>query len=69
MQDVHLGLLVALLPALAGRKNVAPAKAISGGHDSANDSGTKYLTCGLLQAQLQKSYSATLEPGYFMEKS
>ena len=26
MQDVHLGLLVALLPGLAGRKNVAQAK-------------------------------------------
>jgi len=52
MQDVHLGLLVALLPALAGRKNVAPAKTNSGavhgllsGHDNANDSGMKYLTC------------------------
>ena len=52
MQDVHLGLLVALLPALAGRKGAAPAKANSGvvhgmlgGHDNANNSnpGTKYL--------------------------
>lgn len=50
MQDVHLGLLVALLPALAGRKSGAPAKANSGvvhgvlgGHDDANTSnpGTK----------------------------
>lgn len=62
MQDVHLGLLVALLPALAGRKNVAPAKVNSGavhgilsGHDNANDSGTKYVTCCLLHAQLQNS--------------
>lgn len=45
MQDVHLGLLVALLPALAGQKNVALAKKNSGavhvilsGHDNANDS-------------------------------
>ena len=57
MQDVHLGLLVALLPALAGQKNVALAKKNSGavhvilsGHDNANDSG------GLLQVQLQKSF-------------
>jgi len=62
MQDVHLGLLVALLPALAGRKNVAPAKVNSGavygilsGHDNANDSGTKYVTCCLLHVQLQNS--------------
>ena len=57
MQDVHLGLLVALLPALAGRKSAAPVKANSGavhgvlgGHDDANNSnpGTKYLIQGLL---------------------
>ena len=54
MQDVHLGLLVALLPALAGQKNVALAKKNSGavrviltGHDNANDSGTTYLTSEL----------------------
>ena len=53
MQDVHLGLLVALLPALAGRKGAASAKANGGavhsmlsGHDNANTSnpGTKYLS-------------------------
>ena len=57
MQDVHLGLLVALLPALAGRKSAALAKANSGavhgvlgGHDDANTSnpGTKYLIQSLL---------------------
>ena len=49
MQDVHLGLLVALLPALAGQKNVALAKKNSGavhviltGHDNADDTGTTY---------------------------
>ena len=70
MQDVHLGLLVALLPALAGRKNVASAKANSGavhgilsGHDNANDSGTKYLTYGPLQAQVTER---VLEPGYLL---
>ncbi|XP_073255813.1 transmembrane and coiled-coil domain-containing protein 3-like [Porites lutea] len=30
MQDVHLGLLVALLPAIAGRKGVAPSKGNTG---------------------------------------
>lgn len=46
MQDVHLGLLVALLPALAGRRGVAQGKGSSGvvhgflnGLDSANNSG------------------------------
>lgn len=60
MQDVHLGLLVALLPALAGRRGVAPAKANSGavhsllsGHDNANP-GTKYLTCALISGPTTK---------------
>ena len=30
MQDVHLGLLVALLPAIAGRKGMAPSKGNTG---------------------------------------
>lgn len=30
MQDVHLGLLVALLPAIAGQKGVAPSKGNTG---------------------------------------
>ena len=30
MQDVHLGLLVALLPAIAGQKSVAPSKGNTG---------------------------------------
>ena len=30
MQDVHLGLLVALLPAIAGQKGVAPSKGSTG---------------------------------------
>ena len=50
MQDVHLGLLVAFLPALAGRTGAAASKANSGavhsiisGQDNANDSGTNTL--------------------------
>ena len=64
MQDVHLGLLVALLPTLAGQKNVGLAKkntgavhAILSGHDNANDSGTTCTVDNLLQDQLQKSYN------------
>ena len=59
MQDVHLGLLVALLPALAGRRGVAPGRANSGavhsflsGHDNSNSSGTNYfvfLSLGCMQ--------------------
>lgn len=61
MQDVHLGLLVALLPALAGRRGVAPAKANSGavhsllgGHDNASNPGTKYFTCALISGPTTK---------------
>lgn len=44
MQDVHLGLLVALLPALAGRRGAASAK-VNSGHGNANSSGTNlYVT-------------------------
>ena len=46
MQDVHLGLLVALLPAIAGRKDVAPSKGNTGvvhnilnGLENESDSG------------------------------
>lgn len=46
MQDVHLGLLVALLPAIAGRKGVAPSKGNTGvvhnilnGLENESDSG------------------------------
>ena len=49
MQDVHLGLLVALLPALAGHNGATSARANTGavhniisGHDNANNSGKKY---------------------------
>ena len=52
MQDVHLGLLVALLPALAGRRGVAQGKGSSGvvhgflnGLDSGDSSGTFFFVC------------------------
>ena len=57
MQDVHLGLLVALLPALAGHRGGAPAKSNNGvvhgilnGLDNGSGSGnlclsTKHRMC------------------------
>ena len=51
MQDVHLGLLVALLPALAGQKGMAPSRSNAGvvhnilnGLEKENDSGNLGLT-------------------------
>lgn len=75
MQDVHLGLLVALLPALAGRRGVAPAKANSGavhsllsGHDNANP-GTKYLTCALISGPTTKESNTYFFFCYFKASS
>ena len=51
MQDVQLGLLVALLPALAGRRGATPPKGNSGvvhgilnGFDNGNHSGSQLLS-------------------------